>query len=268
MAVQIEKYITLVLLLAQCYLGTVLGTNDIQNQIHPKTGTIVFVHGFMRSSKNMSVLVYSFKREGWRVINWSYPSRNNFIEGHADDLVNKLSEISQQHPHKPISFVTHSMGGLIVRAALNHPDCPDEAKMGRAVLIAPPNRGSIFARKLYNYQVVRGVLGEKSGRQLMTAPLDDFDRFGNFPDHMPVLIISGTAGFNPMIPDVNDGKVGLMETCLKTPHFHKTCFAGHSWICHTPNVIKKAKNFLSSPQLPTARIISLRISQTPEQIPS
>ncbi len=215
-------------------------------QIHPKSGTVIFVHGFMRTSKNMSVLAFSFKRDGWRVEKWSYPSRQKYIEEHAEDLVNRLNEISQQHPGKPISFVTHSMGGLVVRCALNHPECTNEAKMGRAVLIAPPNRGSLFARKLYNYKLSRKVLGNKSGKQLMTIPLDGFDKLGNFPDHMPVLIISGTAGFNPMISDVNDGKVGLNETCLSTAHFHEKSFASHSWICHSPTVIKKAKEFLSN----------------------
>ena len=228
------------------FLGNCLFANE-QNvtQIHPKSGIVIFVHGFMRTSKNMSALAFSFKKDGWRVENWSYPSRQKYIEEHAKDLVTRLNQISKQKPGKPISFVTHSMGGLVVRCALNHMDCPNEAKMGRAVLIAPPNRGSEFARKLYNFKLSRNVLGDKSGNQLMKTPLDGFDKLGNFPDLMPVLIFSGTAGFNPMISDVNDGKVGLNETCLSTAHFHEKTFAGHSWICHTPTVIKKTKEFLS-----------------------
>lgn len=226
-------------------LGKSLFANE-QNvtQIHPKSGTVVFVHGFMRTSKNMSALAFSFKRDGWRVENWSYPSRKKYIEEHAKDLVNRLNQISRQEPGKPISFVTHSMGGLIVRCVLNHTDCPNEAKIGRAVLIAPPNKGSIFARKLHKFKPMRRVLGEKAGKELMTGHPKNFDRYGKFPEDMPVLVISGTAGINPMISGINDGKVSVTETRLQTDHFHESCLAGHSWICHTPSVIRKTKNFL------------------------
>ncbi len=231
----IGRLITLLILLEKCLFGEVLGNEQNITQIHPKSGTVIFVHGFMRSSKNMSALAFSFQKDGWNFENWSYPSRQKHIEEHAKDLVDRVKLISQQSPGKPISFVTHSMGGLIVRCALNHQDCPEEAKMGRAILIAPPNRGSIFARKLYNNRLARGILGQKSGKQLMTTSHNGFDKLGDFPNHMPVLVISGTAGINPMIPDANDGKVAFHETCLKTPHYHESSFSGHSWICHTPS---------------------------------
>lgn len=188
----------------------------------------------------------SFKKEGWPVLNWSYPSRKKYIEEHAQDLVDELKAISLQHPARPISFVTHSLGALVVRSALNHPECPYEAKIGCAVLIAPPNRGACFARHLYRYKLVRKILGERAGQQLMTTPFDGFDKLGDFPDQMPVLIISGIAGANPVIPDLNDGKVGLKETCLTTSHYHETSPSGHTWICFKSDVIKKAKKFLQA----------------------
>ncbi|MGA8164885.1 MAG: alpha/beta hydrolase [Waddliaceae bacterium] len=220
---------------------------DEKHVFHPKpAGTVVLVHGFLRSSMNMYAFSHSFKKEGWNVVNWSYPSRRKLIEEHADDLVSRLKIIANCHPNEPISFVTHSMGALVLRCALNHSECPDEAKIGRAVLIAPPNRGSSFARSLHRYKPMRWLLGEKSGHQLMTTSPDGFDRMGNFPGDMPVLVISGTAGWNPAIGGVNDGKVGLQETCLQTPHYHASSYAGHSWICLVPSVVKKAKKFLSS----------------------
>lgn len=208
-----------------------------------KSGTLVLVHGFMCGKMNMSALENSLKKDGWVVINWSYPSRNKWIEEHAEDLVSQLKIIANNHPDKPISFVTHSMGGLVVRHALNQPDCPIEAKMGRAILVAPPNQGSSFARSLQKYKLIRRLVGEKSGQQLITNP--GFDALGNFPKGMPVLIIAGTASWNPTITDANDGQVSVKETCLKTPHHHVNCYAGHSWICFAPTVIKTIKTFLS-----------------------
>nr|NGX53366.1 hypothetical protein [Chlamydiota bacterium] len=208
--------------------------------------SVVFVHGFMRSSRSMSKLAKSFKKEGWHTLNWSYPSRKKRIEEHAEDLVYKLIQLSDEKPGTPISFVTHSMGGLVIRAALNHPDCPEVAKQGRAVLLAPPNRGAIFGRRLHRYSLVRKLLGSHSGEELLTTPLDGFDRLGNFPEGLDVLVISGTSGANPLIPKSNDWVVEYRESCLPTPHFHEQCRAWHCFITFNPEVIRKTKKFLLS----------------------
>lgn len=206
--------------------------------------TIVFVHGFMRSESNMSALARSFEKSGFHTVNWGYPSREKYIEEHGADLVRQLIEIASLRPGEPIHFVTHSMGGLVIRAAINHPLCPKEALMGRVVLIAPPNKGSLLARKLSRVKLLRNIFKNKSGKQLMTTPHGGFESLGNFPTHMPVLVISGTAGFNPLIRGYDDGKVAVSETCLSTPHAHETVFSGHSWICHSPATIKKARRFI------------------------
>jgi triacylglycerol esterase/lipase EstA (alpha/beta hydrolase family) len=236
------------LLVALCLLGTTCLVAQGQNSapLPPKSGTVVLVHGFLRKSGNMSALARSLAKDGWRVENWSYPSRDKTIEEHAGDLVQKLAEIAKEHPNKPISFVTHSMGGLVIRSALNQANCPQEAKMGRAVLIAPPNRGSEFARNIGKYRLVQKVVGDKAGTELTQTPRDGFDQLGDFPQTMPILVISGTAGLNPLITGPNDGKVAVDETRLSTPHSHETSFAGHSWICHAPTVVKRTKLFLAS----------------------
>jgi pimeloyl-ACP methyl ester carboxylesterase len=215
---------------------------------HPKSGTVIFVHGLLCSSTHMVDLAHAFKKDGWTIVNWSYPSTEKYIEEHASDLVNFLQHVAKQKPGRPISFVTHSMGGLIVRCALNRPYCPYEATLGRAVLIAPPNRGSILARKLQNYKLIRWLVGNKAGTQLLETPKDGFDQLGNFPYYMPVLVIAGTFGCNPLIPGLNDGQVTVEETFLKTPHFHEKVSSAHSWISFNSRVIKKTKYFLSIDQ--------------------
>ena len=179
-------------------------------------------------------------------MNWNYDSKDKFIEEHGEDLARRLSYIAKTFPNESISFVTHSMGGLVTRAALNHELCPEQAKIGRAVLIAPPNGGTTYGRKLKKFRKLRTILGDKSGKQLMTTPAGGFDKLGHFPDQLDVLIIAGTASYNPFISGSNDGKVSVKETCLPTPHYHEKSFAGHHWICHTPTVIQTTKDFISS----------------------
>jgi len=199
----------------------------------------------MRTHRNMSRIEKAFKKSGWEVINWDYPSRSKMIEDHGLDLVACLKEIAKKRPGKPIHFITHSLGGVIVRSALNHPDCPQEAKMGKAVLIAPPNQGAIFARKFKSFIFFRGMMGKHAGYELMHTP--DFEHIGQFPSTKEVLVIAGNLGFNPYIKESNDGKVAVKETFLSTPHMHCIVGAGHSWICFSPKVIRVAKAFLLEP---------------------
>ncbi len=205
---------------------------------------LVCVHGFMRSKSNMNFFEKAFEDIGWKVYLWFYPSRLKTIEEHGQSLTDLLNFIARRHPGSPICFATHSMGGLVVRSAVNHEGCPIEAKIGRAVLIAPPNRGSAYGRFLNTFETFREIAGPYAGRQLMTTPEDGFDSLGQFPSSMQVLVIAGTCGFNLTIPGKNDGKVGVSETRLSTPHEFKKIFAGHSWICHTPKTVEIAKEFL------------------------
>ena len=191
----------------------------------------------------MARIEKAFIQEGWEVVNWSYPSRSKMIDHHAYDLAFILNRIAKKHPGSSIHFITHSLGGLIVRAALNDPCCPEEAKHGCAVLIAPPNQGATFARSLNRFSFFRKMMGSYAGYELMTE--EDFDHIGEFPLTKKVLVIAGNFGFNPFIKTSNDGKVAVDETFLSTPHEHCIVGAGHSWITWSPKVIRIAKNYLT-----------------------
>jgi triacylglycerol esterase/lipase EstA (alpha/beta hydrolase family) len=215
-----------------------------QGMLESGEKVLVCVHGFMRSKSNMSFFEKAFEERGWKVYLWFYPSRLKTIEEHGHSLTDLLNFIVKRHPDSPICFATHSMGGLVVRSAVNQAECPVEAKLGKAVLIAPPNRGSAYGRFLNAFEGFREIAGPYAGRQLMTTPEDGFDFLGQFPPSMQVLVIAGTCGFNLSIPGKNDGTVGISETRLSTPHEFKKIFAGHSWICHTPKTIEIAREFL------------------------
>ena len=109
---------------------------------------VVTLHGFLRSAWMMNKVAKTLREDGYEVHNWDYKSRRKRIDEHAVDLVSHLNEIAKGEPNVPIDFVTHSLGGIIVRAALNHPDCPNEAKVGKAVLMGPPNQGAQFGKSV------------------------------------------------------------------------------------------------------------------------
>ena len=209
-----------------------------------ETKVVVCLHGFMRTKGNMWKIEKEYRKEGWTVINHGYPSRSKYIKDHAEDLVKELCIIAEKHPEQPIHFTTHSLGGIIVRAAINHPDCPTQAKQGCAVLIAPPNQGSSFARYLGKNIIIRSLMGPFAGQEL--AKKEDFNYLGQFPDTMKILVLAGNSGRNPVIRGKNDGKLKVEETFLLTPHMHKEVKAIHSLISSNSEVINHAKEFLKA----------------------
>ncbi len=204
--------------------------------------TVYLLHGFMRSASSMKKASKALNKVGFETILWDYPSRKKKIEEHAQDLVKELRKTAKKNPGEPIHFFTHSMGGIVVRSAINHPKCPHEARIGKAVLLAPPNKGSRYAHFLNYIRPVKKLVGKKSGKELFRT--SDFDHLGNFPSTMQVMVISGTFGWNPVLKGKNDGKVTYKESQLDTPYKHKKVFAGHSWIMKSKKAIEKGVDFM------------------------
>ncbi len=206
--------------------------------------TVYCIHGFMRKPSSMHRMRKTLEENGYTVAYFGYPSREKTIQEHTDDLIKQLKQTAEEKPNEPIHFVTHSLGGIIIRCAHNHPECPLEAKQGRAVLLSPPNQGSAFGRFLGKVGAMRKLLGKKAGRQILFSP--HFDYIGEFPEKKEVLVISGTCGFNPVLREKNDGKVSVSESCLSTPHHHITHFSGHSWMMYSTTIAEKAAEFLQT----------------------
>lgn len=206
--------------------------------------SIVCIHGFLGAPWNMRYLVKQLEKKDFDVINWGYESREKTIEDHAIDLVEELQIIAAEQPGEAIHFVGHSMGCLIVRAAINHPDCPNEAKIGKAVLLAPPNQGASWARLLKPFKLLKKIAKKNAGRQLMTTY--SFDHLGDFPPSMQVLVIAGDSGFNPFIVGENDGTLAVTETYLNTPHQHVIVHAGHKAILFNKKAAKLTTRFLEN----------------------
>lgn len=203
---------------------------------------VVCIHGFMGGKWTMSFLKKNLKKDGWDVVNYKYKSRDDTIEGHANQLCQTLSKLKKSG--EPIHFVTHSMGGLVLKATLNHPECPEEAKIGRVVLIAPPLKGAMWARYLSQYAVVRKIAKPFAGKELLTAM--DFDHLGPFPDTLEkMLVIAGTFNINPIIPGASDGTVAVEETRPDCQSEHITMPAQHVQITFSKKVCGKVRKFLN-----------------------
>ncbi|MFT4561590.1 MAG: triacylglycerol lipase [Gammaproteobacteria bacterium] len=171
---------------------------------------VVLLHGLARTSHAMSDLETALVAHGFAVANVDYPSRHKPIEELAPLAVeNGLSRCAKTDPEK-IHFVTHSMGGILIRYYLENAEI---ANLGRVVMIAPPNHGSEVVDNLANvpgFALVNGPAGLQLGTDVESIP----SKLG--PVNYPVGIIAGNKTFNPILsqflPNPDDGKVSVEST--------------------------------------------------------
>jgi len=213
-----------------------------------KKDHVVCIHGFMGSSWNMHLFKKNLRKDGWDSVSWKYPSRDRFIREHAKELVSYLTSLVKDKPDQPIHFVAHSMGGLVLLAALNDPSCPYEAKIGKVILLAPPLKGSYWGRWAGRFSLTRWITKQFSGHELITKT--SFDDLGKYPSSLEgVLVIAGSLGFNPLLKEKNDGTLAISETSLSTPHKHVVIKRGHKTIIFSKKAYGLIYQFLKrSPQ--------------------
>ena len=97
---------------------------------------VLLVHGFAAKPLLLSPLQRRIQRVGYQTVRWKYFSLQGSLERHARRLRLDIDQLTERFPF--VHLVGHSMGCIVVRLALSYPPAP---RVGRVVLIAPPNCG-------------------------------------------------------------------------------------------------------------------------------
>jgi pimeloyl-ACP methyl ester carboxylesterase len=173
------------------------------------TGTVILIHGFFRTGRDMHRLRDLLGEYGWRTCALTVPARFGTLEDCVRTLEKKIAGISSGAER--IHLVGHSFGGLVIRAFLARNRLPNR---GRCVLIGTPNRGACLAD--LEVKLIPGIKRVvKPLRALVTtaAPLPP-------PLDSPSPEIGVIASDNSrllgglLIPGKNDGRVELSSTPL------------------------------------------------------
>ncbi len=201
---------------------------------------VILLHGLARSARSMRVMKLTLERAGFGVINCDYPSTQHSIEFLANEAIG--SALSDCPDTAKIHFVTHSMGGILLRQYLSERRIEN---LGRVVMLAPPNKGSEVVDRLSGlpgYVWFNGPAGKELGTGKNSVPNSlkgcDFE----------LGVIAGSRSINiflsMMLPKPDDGKVSVENTKLDGMADHRVMPVAHPFIMKNKGVIHQTIHFL------------------------
>lgn len=205
---------------------------------------VILLHGLARTKTSMAKMKRHLGAAGFSVLNVGYPSRRMRIEEIAGTrLPSAVAECRRKGARK-IHFVTHSMGGILVRCYLKSARPPE---LGRVVMLAPPNEGSEAVDRLkdhFFFQWLNGPAGRQLGTDAESLPL----RLP--PADFEVGIIAGDRSVNwilsTMIPGPDDGKVSVARARLAGMKDFIVIHATHPFIVNNSTAIRQTICFLKT----------------------
>jgi len=205
-----------------------------------KCECVVLLHGLARSHRSMAKLEKALAKQGYSTINMAYPSTKYPIEELAENTISNA--LTRCHNCTKIHFVTHSLGGILVRHYLaNH----TIENLGRVVMLGPPNKGSNIVNQLHQFAVYKFINGP-AGLQLGSEESSLPNQLGAV--NFELGVIAGTRTVNPllslMLEKPNDGKVSVENSKVDGMTEHIALPVTHTFMMNNSSVISYVIHFL------------------------
>ena len=201
---------------------------------------VVLLHGLARTSNSMKSLENYLKDHGYQVLNIDYPSRKYQVSELANMIRKEV--IAKTADAKKIHFITHSMGGIVLRYIQKENSLPN---LGRVVMLSPPNQGSEVVDKLKNFRLFEWINGP-AGKQLGTDKNSMCQKLGKASFELGV--ITGDISINwinsYLIPGKDDGKVSVESAKIEGMADFLVVHATHPLIMNDKSVMKQCAYFL------------------------
>jgi hypothetical protein len=212
---------------------------------------VILLHGLNRSLRAMEDMADGLQAAGFATANVDYPSQQGTVETLAPMAINVGLSQCRDAGATRIHFVTHSMGGILLRYAHQSEPITD---LGRVVMLGPPNQGSEVIDRLREVPGAEIISGE-AGLQLGTDPDSIPARLG--PVDFELGIIAGVGSINPwmsrILPDYDDGKVTVESTRVLGMADFMIVDSSHRYLMNSNTVIKNTVAFLETGTFPRIR---------------
>ena len=175
---------------------------------------VVLQHGLWRSAGSLWKLERALRDHGYEVLNVSYPSTAATIEVHAQRLQDTLEAAlaGRDLARLELSFVGHSMGGLVIRQYLQQQGARPAACV---VFLGTPQHGASLCDLRREWWLFQLFMGDQAAVQL--SPSHPFWQQLRPPSCPFGLVIGGVGtadGRHGQIPGDDDGTVGVAEARL------------------------------------------------------
>ncbi len=205
---------------------------------------VILLHGLARTSSSMDELEEKLSNHGFFVANIDYPSRKMKIQELSEKAVNEGIIKCKASGSSLINFVTHSLGGILVRQYYqNH--LP--TNVNRVVMLGPPNNGSEVVDNLKDvpgYELINGP----AGMELGTGEDDIPKQLG--PVNFELGVIAGTQSINLILsmflPNPDDGKVSVESAKVEGMCGFITLPVTHPFLMANDKVITEVISFLKN----------------------
>jgi len=188
----------------------------------------------------MNKLAKYLSDQGYQVVNINYPSRKYQLSELA--RIVRKETISKTIAANKIHFVTHSMGGIIVRFIQKNDPLPN---LGRVVMLSPPNRGSEVVDVLSNLWFFESINGP-AGKQLGTGKRGICQTLGKV--NFELGVITGDKSINwinsTIIPGKDDGKVSIESARIEGMADFLIVHVPHPFIMNDKTVMTESVHFL------------------------
>ena len=203
---------------------------------------VVLIHGLGRTQLSMKAIEWALVDNGFEVVNEGYPSLSRGLEDLAGIAVPGGIERCRSLGANRIHFVTHSLGGILVRLYLSGTTLPD---LGRVVMLAPPNQGSQLAEYVDGFALLRDFLPPVI-HELNPDASTILARLG--PVDFQLGVIAGSRNRRPFTPGApdgpSDGTVAVAETRVRGMDDFITLPVTHTFMAWDAEVIRQMLAFL------------------------
>lgn len=229
---------------AACGTAVLSSTTAVGELPAPRVGAppVVLLHGLGRSERAMWLMKRRFADAGFEAHAIGYDSRDQSIE----DIVAEVDTAIEAccAGFERIHFVTHSLGGIVLRAWAEE---AGSERIGRAVMLSPPNHGSEIVDRLGRLGSVLGPAGEELGSHDDSTP-NRLNALG--PVDFELGVIAGNRSMNPIgswiLDGPDDGTVSVASARVKGMRDFLVVPSTHSFMNYDADVAFQALHFVET----------------------